>query len=83
MNRQFERLRSALALMLVCTAGACGDPDTRDGRGYTKAPLEAPGVFIRGEREHPMRSFGEPNLPRPIVLEMPVEAPEPTGAEGR
>ena len=42
---------------------ACGDPETNDDRGYTKAPLEHPTVLIGGEKPGPMRAFGEPRLP--------------------
>ena len=44
-----------LAVMLVALA-ACGDPATEDqGRGYTKAPLENPGLMVDGEPTSPMK----------------------------
>lgn len=61
-----------LLLALVATA-ACGDPETTDDRGYTKAPLEHPTVLIRGEEPSAMRRFGEPKLP----LAEPLELDEP------
>jgi hypothetical protein len=40
----------------------CGDPQTGDDRGYTKAPLEEPGLVIEGEAASPMEALGEPDL---------------------
>jgi hypothetical protein len=60
----------ALCSMLVgtlATAG-CGDPQTDDARGYTKAPLERPGTFIRGEEPSEMAELGTPI--RPVVREI-------------
>lgn len=51
------------ALMLGVLA--CGDPDTNDRRGYTKAPLENPGIIVGGEDASPMVALGQPDLPRP------------------
>lgn len=41
--------RILLVLSVVALASGCGDPPTEDARGYTKAPLEAPGLVVRGE----------------------------------
>ena len=60
-----------ISLMAVGTTAACGDPGTSDGRGYTKAPLERPGVLVRGERASPMRELGSPNTTRADVLDIP------------
>ena len=52
-----------LALVaLIVLVGACGDPVTDDDRGYTKAPLENPGLVIEGEAESPMDDLGDPDL---------------------
>jgi hypothetical protein len=63
-----------LSLMLVA---ACGDPRTTDARGYTKAPLERPGLVIRSDEEHDLRQFGGPHLPvaEEIELEPGAQAP--------
>lgn len=45
---------------------ACGDAETTDTRGYTKAPLENPSVMIRAEPKTEMSRLGEPIKP-PIV----------------
>jgi hypothetical protein len=53
--------RVVLAAVVVCAA--CGDAPTDDARGYTKAPLERPGLRIHAERPSDMRAFGEPDRP--------------------
>jgi hypothetical protein len=60
----------ALAFVTVALA-ACGDPPTSDHRGYTKAPLEQPGIRISPEKPTSFRAFAHPNLPdgQPIVLQ--------------
>lgn len=62
----------------------CGDPDTNDDRGYTKAPLERPTVLVQGERESAMAELGDPLLPQaPLIeaekedAEKPTDAPKP------
>lgn len=62
-------MRGYRMLAAVIVLAACGDAETNDSRGYTKAPLEHPTVMIRSEEPDAMREFGEPNLPRPVVLE--------------
>lgn len=49
---------------LAVVALACGDPDTEDARGYTKAPLENPGLLVAGEEATPMDALGRPDRPR-------------------
>jgi mono/diheme cytochrome c family protein len=60
--------RHVMGLLLVAVA-ACGDPDTNDRRGYTKAPLEEPTVIVRGEPVTAMSGLGEPILPEAPVFE--------------
>lgn len=48
-------------LVVASLLTACGDPDTNDDRGYTKAPLENPGWLIEGEPESRMAELGEPD----------------------
>lgn len=57
--------------MVAVALGGCGDPDTNDDRGYTKAPLERPTVLIDGEEPSDMREFGAPRLPQSEPLEFP------------
>ena len=66
-------------MMAVLVLAACGDPDTDDNRGYTKAPLEKPTVLVQGEPASAMDALGDPAMP-----EAPLIAAEqdtaPTGA---
>lgn len=55
-----KMLRSALLTVSVLALAACGDPDTNDPRGYTKAPLESPGWTIEGEEPSAMAELGDP-----------------------
>lgn len=71
------RTMVAGALLLALTA--CGDPDTNDRRGYTKAPLENPGIVIAGEEPTAMGRMNEPTLPRPPHT---IDIAEPAEAEG-
>lgn len=58
---------------LMTGALACGDPETNDHRGYTKAPLEHPTLLIDGEETTDMATLREPLVPP--IHEFP--APEP------
>lgn len=62
--------RTAGAALIVLVAAACGDARTTDNRGYTKAPLENPGVLIAAERPGDMSRYGSPN--RVVVEELPM-----------
>jgi hypothetical protein len=42
---------------------ACGDRETEDRRGYTKAPLETPGLIVDAEARTDMNALGTPNRP--------------------
>ena len=70
--------RTAGAVLVVAAAGACGDPGTTDGRGYTKAPLEDPGVLIGGEHAGEMARYGSPN--RVVVEELQLPEQVATAA---
>lgn len=70
--------RSAL-IMFLALAG-CGDPETDDARGYTKAPLEHPSVVIRGEEPSDISRYGEPNRVRVEEIQLP-EQQQPTAAK--
>ena len=59
--------RNVIGLLLVAVA-ACGDPDTNDKRGYTKAPLEEPMVLVRGEPVTTMSRLGQPILPEAPIF---------------
>jgi hypothetical protein len=69
--------RGLLVAGLLCAA--CGDANSNDNRGYTKAPLESPGVLIKAEGSSAMDSLGSPLLPRDTVIPAGA-APAPAGA---
>jgi hypothetical protein len=52
----------------------CGDGETRDARGYTKAPLETPAVLIDAERRSEMDRLGTPNLPTGELIVAPADS---------
>ncbi len=58
-----------LATMLALTA--CGDTETTDSRGYTKAPLEQPGLVVSSEPGSAMEGIGTPDRPRPEIVQVP------------
>lgn len=71
----FSGLALVAGMVMAVTLGGCGDPDTRDHRGYTKAPLEVPGVRIKGQATSPMRRFGPPRVPVAERIELTDSAP--------
>lgn len=56
-------------VVVVVTWSACGDPETNDRRGYTKAPLEDPGLLVGGEEATPMAALGTPERTEPVLPE--------------
>lgn len=70
--------RSALVVGVIMLGG-CGDEETNDRRGYTKAPLETPSVLIKAERRTEMDRLGIPNRPRGEQLE--ITAPDTTAGD--
>lgn len=75
-ERRKEKARGAIGVGLLVVAG-CGDANTNDNRGYTKAPLEKPAVMIRAEGRSAMDSLGTPILPRDTVFPVPPAAAAP------
>jgi mono/diheme cytochrome c family protein len=76
-SHAIARAVAALILPVIAAASfaACGDPGPRDGRGYTKAPLERPGYIVRGEQRAAVAAFGQPNVTRADPIDLPEEAP--------
>ena len=73
LSRGLSRVAWVLAAVI---AGGCGDPESPDHRGYTKAPLEHAGILIRGEKPTVMDELGTPILPVAKVI-TPAEAATP------
>ncbi len=67
-------MRSTFLLLLASalTLTACGGGGTNDDRGYTKAPLENPGLFVGQEPGSEMQGIGQPNRPRAEIIETPA-----------
>lgn len=73
-------MRRIVPLLVVVTAAACGDPATEDARGYTKAPLESPGLVIGGEPESALGV--EPTLEPGLTAVDPASIEEPAVSGG-
>ena len=69
--RNHALLRAAGCLATIALLG-CGDAETNDNRGYTKAPLEEPGVLIKSEGSSDMDALGSPVLPRDTIIPVPA-----------
>lgn len=61
----------AVAVAALLAIG-CGDEETTDRRGYTKAPLEVPALLIDAEEVTEMDRLGTPNRPRGEWIEPPL-----------
>ena len=71
-------IRRSGVLAIVIAAVACGDPETNDDRGYTKAPLEHPTVLIEGEETTAMAELRDPLVP--VYREVPVPSADTASA---
>jgi hypothetical protein len=60
-------VRQGIVVMAVWALVACGDPNHETARGYVKAPLETPGLVVRGEEVGEMAELGTPIKPRPVM----------------
>jgi mono/diheme cytochrome c family protein len=79
MTVQIRTWRGGMLVMLALTAAACGDPNMQESRGYTKAPLERPGLIVRGEEPGEMARYGGPRRLNTDRIELP-EAPPAAAA---
>jgi mono/diheme cytochrome c family protein len=66
-------------ILAALALAACGDPDTRDERGYTKAPLERPTVLVQGEPASDMDRLGNPTVPAAPLIEAEPDTGSATG----
>ncbi|HET9438916.1 MAG TPA: c-type cytochrome [Longimicrobiales bacterium] len=69
-------------LIAVLALAACGDPDTTDDRGYTKAPLETPTVLVKGEPVSEMDRLGNPAYPAAPVIAAEPDTAGPVATAG-
>lgn len=76
-------MRKIVLWAVVIGLAACGDPATNDDRGYTKAPLEDPGLIVAGE---PDGGLGKVRIPLEPGLRgvdpAAFERPAPASSEG-
>jgi len=75
MDCRVGRIARVFGLVTLLVLPACGDQDTYDTRGYTKAPLEHAGVLIKGEGSSAMDSLGSPVVQRDTVIPPESTAP--------
>lgn len=74
-------MRNVLLAVTVLALAACSDPATEDSRGYTKAPLETPGLLIGDEPEPALA--GLPVTLEPGLTAEPLQPEQPsTGGAG-
>lgn len=70
MKRSVRVGRMIAGAMVAGLLAACGDAETTDTRGYTKAPLEQPGVRIRAEQPSQMSELRGPLQPEIVELQV-------------
>lgn len=72
-------MKAVIRIFAFCAlaAAACGDPETNDDRGYTKAPLERPRLLVGGEQPTDMALLREPLTPVIRQVPMPDTTPAP------
>jgi mono/diheme cytochrome c family protein len=75
--------RTGALALLALAAAACGDPNMKESRGYTKAPLERPGLVVRGEQPGELARFGGLRRVSAERLELPEAAPPAAAAAPR
>ena len=69
-------------MVAVLVVAACGDPDTSDNRGYTKAPLERPTVLVQGEPRSEMDALANPAMPEAPLIEAEPDTAKQAAAPG-
>ena len=72
-----------LVVAAVLLTVACGDPETSDDRGYTKAPLERPTVLVKGEPASEMDALGTPLLPEAPIIEAEPDTARPVSTSSQ
>nr|PZN89844.1 MAG: hypothetical protein DIU52_10995 [bacterium] len=80
MMRRVKATKAMTILAAALFVAACGDAPTTDRRGYTKAPLEDPGLRIKSEPTTPMAEYAKPQLPE--VVDIPPPDTSGAGASG-
>lgn len=80
--RRAKNASMVTILTAALVAAACGDAPTDDRRGYTKAPLEDPGLTITSEGTTQMAELAQPQLPQVVEIAPPADTAGGAGASG-
>jgi mono/diheme cytochrome c family protein len=67
---------SGLAVMALLLAG-CPDPNLREQRGYTRAPLDRPGLLPHAEEPGEIARYGAPRRIVAARIQLPEQPAEP------
>jgi mono/diheme cytochrome c family protein len=63
----------AALVLAALSAAACGDPNLSERRGYSRGPLDRPGLFPRAEQPGELARFGGPRRLHVEALELPEQ----------
>jgi hypothetical protein len=80
MMRRVKATNAMTILAAALVLAACGDAPTEDRRGYTKAPLEEPGLTIQSEATTEIGRLGQPQLPQVVEIPAPADTAGAAGA---
>jgi mono/diheme cytochrome c family protein len=83
MKGQIRTVRNGVIGVLALGVLACGDPNQRQTRGYTKAPLERPGLIVHAEQPGEMARYGSPRRIATDRIELPEQPAVPVAAAPR
>jgi mono/diheme cytochrome c family protein len=73
MKRQTWFWRGGLLGVVAFGAVACGDPNMKESRGYTKKPLERPRIIMVAERPGEVSRYGGPRRLNTDRIELPEQ----------
>jgi mono/diheme cytochrome c family protein len=79
MRRDMWFWRAGVVCAVAFGAVACGDPNMKESRGYTKRPLERPGVIVRTEQPGEMARFGGPRRLNTDRIQLPEQPAQVAG----
>jgi hypothetical protein len=74
MRGSIAKMFAVGAVLAGLLLAACGDSDSPDKRGYTKAPLEHAGLIIKPEKPSVMNSLGKPLMPTTEIIPPPKDS---------
>jgi mono/diheme cytochrome c family protein len=83
MKVQMTAWRNGLLGVLAVAAAACGDPNLYEQRGYSKAPLDRPGLLARNEQPGEMARYGGPRRISTERIELPEQPDVPVAPAQR